>query len=231
MDESPDSFAYRCLPLTIANGHGWEILCDCHVEAVWTGGQRKQDVLIRVKRPGRMMPISHFGAGVLTFHLNVLIRTDPGFGLWVGGPPNTPKEGIAALSGLVETDWSPMTFTMSWRFTRRNQNDSFEPGEPFCFIFPLPRLLVSAVKPEIRSLHQDPELANEYNIWSNSRVSFNKKLREPDSQERSRKWQKHYHKGRFPSGTGRAPDHLTRLSVQPFRRVEKTTQLPEPSVK
>jgi hypothetical protein len=27
MDDSPQSYSYRCLPLTIANSHGWEILC------------------------------------------------------------------------------------------------------------------------------------------------------------------------------------------------------------
>jgi hypothetical protein len=26
MDQTIDSFAYRCLPLNIANAHGWEIL-------------------------------------------------------------------------------------------------------------------------------------------------------------------------------------------------------------
>ena len=25
MDETPEAFAYRCLPLNIANAHGWEI--------------------------------------------------------------------------------------------------------------------------------------------------------------------------------------------------------------
>ena len=27
MDDSDQRFAYRCLPLNIANAHGWEILC------------------------------------------------------------------------------------------------------------------------------------------------------------------------------------------------------------
>jgi hypothetical protein len=27
MDATGDSFAYRCLPLAVANAHGWEILC------------------------------------------------------------------------------------------------------------------------------------------------------------------------------------------------------------
>ena len=26
MDATPESFAYRCLPLDIANAHGWELL-------------------------------------------------------------------------------------------------------------------------------------------------------------------------------------------------------------
>jgi len=27
MDSSDQRFAYRCLPLNIANAHGWELLC------------------------------------------------------------------------------------------------------------------------------------------------------------------------------------------------------------
>ncbi|MDR3507935.1 MAG: DUF6065 family protein, partial [Caulobacteraceae bacterium] len=37
MDDTPESFAYRCLPLNIANAHGWEILNPCAFEAVWNG--------------------------------------------------------------------------------------------------------------------------------------------------------------------------------------------------
>ena len=27
MDDTPDGFAYRCIPLSVANGHGWEMVC------------------------------------------------------------------------------------------------------------------------------------------------------------------------------------------------------------
>ena len=33
MDESPDRYAYRCLPLAIANTHGWELL-NADVDAI-----------------------------------------------------------------------------------------------------------------------------------------------------------------------------------------------------
>ena len=38
MDATPGSFAYRCLPLNIANAHGWEVLSPCAFDAVWDGG-------------------------------------------------------------------------------------------------------------------------------------------------------------------------------------------------
>jgi hypothetical protein len=39
MDETFESFAYRCLPLSIANAHGWEILSPATFAAVWDGSE------------------------------------------------------------------------------------------------------------------------------------------------------------------------------------------------
>src|SRR5690242_11771717 len=38
--------AYRCLPLLIANAHGWEVRCPVAFEAEWNGGSNKEDVQI-----------------------------------------------------------------------------------------------------------------------------------------------------------------------------------------
>ena len=66
------SFAYRCLPLNIANAHGWEILAPVACDAIWHGGPGLDDVQVRVA-PGtdpKDGPVSTFGEGVLTFHIN-----------------------------------------------------------------------------------------------------------------------------------------------------------------
>jgi hypothetical protein len=31
---------------------------------------------------------------------------------------NSPKDGIAPLTGVIETDWLPYPFTMNWQMTR-----------------------------------------------------------------------------------------------------------------
>ena len=216
MDDSPQGFAYRCLPLTIANGHGWEILGDSSFEAFWNGGQQPGDIGLHVSRPGRILPVSHFGAGVLTFHVDLLLRTEPGTNLWVSGPPNTVKDGIAPLSGVVEADWAPMTFTMNWRFTRPDQVVRFAAGEPFCFFFPLPRALLAETRPELRDLAEAPELQAAHHQWRAARDAFNAGLRQEGSNARQQGWQRDYHRGRMPDGSAAAADHRTRLQARPF---------------
>ncbi len=164
MDGTPESFAYRCLPLNIANAHGWEILSPCGFEAEWNGGSAVEDVTVRAD-PGPVptqAPIALFGQGTITFHVEALFRTPPGYNLWVGGPPNSAKDGIAPLGGIVETDWAPFTFTMNWRFTRAGHPVRFEENEPFCFFFPVERRLIEGVRPRILPLDHDPELKRRF---------------------------------------------------------------------
>ena len=47
MDQTPESFAYRCLPLNIANAHGWEILAPAAFDAYWNGGAAISDVIVQ----------------------------------------------------------------------------------------------------------------------------------------------------------------------------------------
>ena len=62
-------------------------------------------------------------------------------------PINRPKDAIAALTGLIETDWSPYSFTMNWQFARTHTAVRFiEKGEPFCHLMPVRRGEIEAVK-------------------------------------------------------------------------------------
>jgi len=112
MDATNERYAYRCLPLNIANAHGWEILCPSGFACGWTGENNVEAILVGPDKDTIAPAISHFGYGVLTFHVPFLFRTEPGYDLMVMGPINRPKDGIAPLTGIVETDWAPFTFTM-----------------------------------------------------------------------------------------------------------------------
>lgn len=221
MDDTPESFAYRCLPLNVANAHGWEILCPCDAEAYWTGGSGVQDVVVRLppavtgsRRDAA--PVSLFGQGVLTFHIQALFRTPPGWDLWITGSPNRPKDGIAPLSAVVETDWSPYTFTMNWQFTRRNRLVRFRENEPVCFIFPVQRGVLEGVRPKLVPMESDPALMKQFHAWSRSRSEFQARVAAEPPRDPAAKWQKRYYRGQAMPGGTAAPDHRTRLRLRPF---------------
>lgn len=217
MEGTPNRFASRCLPLAIANAAGWEILNPVGFNAVWDGGTDLSAVTI-VGEEGTPLGISHFGSGILTFHVTGLFETPKDVVLWVGGSPNHLKDGIQPLTGLVETSWSPYTFTMNWRFTRPGYPIRFEKDEPFCFFFPLSIDMIEASKPEFRSIHERPELEMNYQKWSGSRNSFNAELQVSGSAAQKEKWQKTYHRGVCPDGTKADAKHRTRVRLKPFAR-------------
>jgi Family of unknown function (DUF6065) len=106
MEETDQRYAYRCLPLNIANAFGWEVLCPSGFTAVWDGGKGIPSLQVHPDGGAPAPAISHFMQGILTFHIRCLFRTEPGYDLMVQGPINRPKDGIAPLSGVIETDWS-----------------------------------------------------------------------------------------------------------------------------
>ena len=143
MDEFTDRHPYRCLPLSIANAHGWEALCPRPIEIEWNGGPSVSDLVVRALKPwpeGQHLDHfcrSNFSRGIVTFHLDYLFKTEPGWDLLATGPFNWPKDNAAPLTGIIESDWLPYPFTMNWQLLRPGRI-VFEEDEPFCFIFPVP---------------------------------------------------------------------------------------------
>ncbi|WP_428536933.1 DUF6065 family protein [Rhodopila sp.] len=218
MDATPEAFAYRCLPLNIANAHGWEILTPVGFEAYWRGGASTADVIIRPDdgMPSASAPVSLFGQATFTIHIQALFRTPPGWNLMVGGSPNWAKEGVAALSGVIETDWSPYTFTMNWRFLRRNHWVRFEAGDPICFIQPSERDALERMNPKFVALEDDPEAASQFAAWSKSRNEFQAAVAERPPSAARDQWQKRYYRGLDMHDRPGASDHRAKLRLKPF---------------
>lgn len=215
MENSVDRFAYRCLPLNIANTHGWEIRCETTFQATWNGGSQINDILIKAASPSQAA-ISHFGSGVLTFHVSCVFRTEPGWNLMVMGPPNRPKRGIQALTGVVETDWSPYSFTMNWIFTEPHHTIEFQQGEPFCFFFPVLQGAIDAVNPVFSEMQSDAELYHQHMEWIRSRGNFIQDLAKSDSQASQEKWQRKYFHGQDMNGQVGSAKHQTKIKPKPF---------------
>ncbi len=216
MDETTMRSAYRCLPLVIANSHGWELLVDRPFTATWNGGPGAEDLQVSFPDGGdSLLPASHFGHGVLSFQVGYLFETEEQYNLWIMGPVNWPKDGAMPLCGVVEADWLPYTFSMNWLLTRPG-TVRFEAGDPFCHVFPVPRQLLAEVEPEIHRLDEVPEKNQAYTTWLTSREAAVDRLRRGQMAPSESVWNRHYVRGQVPGGESLAKDHETRLQVKPF---------------
>jgi hypothetical protein len=215
MDDFPDRHAYRCLPLSIANAYGWDILCPVAVAIDWNGGARSEDMTIRALqplpdgRPASDFCRSHFSSGIVTFHTDYIFRTDDEWDLLATGPFNSPKEDICPLTGVIESNWLPYPFTMNWQAMKPG-TIAFEKDEPFCTIFPIKKQAVSECQPELHDLSEDVELERQHEAFLLSRNDFMKRFHARDPETLKNPWLKYYFTGRHPDGTS-VDSHINKL--------------------
>jgi hypothetical protein len=215
MEETPRRFAQRCLPLLMANQSGWFLLNTHDLRVKWNGEEETEGLKLQYLSGEPPYPaVSHFGSGILTWHIPYIFRTPPGWNLLARGPANWPKEGAFALEGVVETDWAVATFTMNWKITT-HRPVTFAAGEPICMIVPQRRYELEGFQPEMRDIAADPALQAAYQRWTAERSRFLVELREPGSEAEKEEWQRHYFRGTAPDGTS-ASVHQTKLALREF---------------
>ena len=214
MDATDHHFANRCLPMLMANQAGWWLLNTHELMATWVGGADAGGLLLRWEGDPPYPASSHFGHGVLTWHVPYLFRTPPGIALAVRGPANCPRDGIHALEGIVETDWAEATFTMNWLFTRPKEPVFFHVGEPICQLLPIALADVEGMSAETVAIESDPDIEDRYLAWAASRDAFNDQV--DKGAVSGADWQRHYMRGVSPAGTN-APRHRTRITMPPFQ--------------
>ncbi|PWT74316.1 MAG: hypothetical protein C5B60_06900 [Chloroflexi bacterium] len=210
MDQSPNRNAYHCLPLTIANAYGWQLLLPVDVTATWNGGPGLADISVRCAR--LQQAISIFANGILTFDVSYVFRTPKGFHLLVTGPSNLFKDGIVPMTGVVESDWLPFTFTMNWQFTRPGKV-RWRAGEPYCQICIVQTSVQQDTQPVIKWIQDDPEFAAQYALWKNRRLRTGKRQALGNEKTLRAPWEKDYLSGRYGDGNKTSAEHVTKLRL------------------
>jgi hypothetical protein len=219
MSATRNGWPNRCLPMLIANQSGWELRNRCAFTATWMGREDDVDVMIQPDKrdTGQFLPVSHFGNGILTWHLPMLFRTPAGYNLLVRGPANYPKDAVYPLEGIVETDWASPSFSMSWKFTRKLMPVRFEVDEPICMIVPQRRAELEEFAPELRRIESDEDLQRKHEFFLRSRDAAKQieQIARVAAGEQV-EWQGDYTRGRHTDGEAGTPDHQTRRHLRSF---------------
>ena len=201
MSESKNQFAYRCLPLNIANQYGWAVLSPCNFTISWQSGTDSGDISIEIDGPPEMQRkiMSYFGESIFTLHPDFLIRTPKGYSTYIRGIPNGQKAGIVPLDAIVETDWLPFPFTYNFKLTHPGKY-CFKKGEPLFSFFPVQRSTVEKFDIREASIKEDTELFQGFESYRDYR-----------KQQENGNYSNFYRKGETPDGSVDIENHTTKL--------------------
>jgi hypothetical protein len=207
MEASDEKYAYRCLPLNVANQHGLAVYPNSDISVVWNGGKTVESINII---EGGGITTSVFRDGILTFHLPFLVRTPKGYSVYITGCPNHPIDNAYALTGVFESDWAPYSFTMNWKLTSVNNIITFKKTDPICFFFPVERDALEKFEYISENIEdQEEDYRKQYYNFVLSRDNFLN-----GSSENKEGWQKNYFQGKNPDGT-KCPfdNHKTKIRI------------------
>jgi hypothetical protein len=219
ISETRKGWPNRCLPMLIANQSGWELRNPCAFTATWFGQENGADVMIVPDKrdADQLLPVGHFGSGILTWNLPLLFRTPPGYNLLVRGPANYPKDGVCPIGRHSrnrlgkrefqhELETHPQTDTGAFRGRRADLHDS-----------PQRRAELEEFTPELRRIESDEDLQRKYELFRRSRDAekqIEQVVRVTAGEQVE--WQGDYTRGRHTDGEAGTPDHQTRRHLRSF---------------
>jgi hypothetical protein len=202
MDASQNKFAYRCLPLSIANQAGWWVHNPVGFTAVWTGHASPGSVKFLFDADPKLWGVwinDQFGQGVVSWSVPLLFRMRPaGSRLLVSGPLNSIKHGIQPLAAIIESDWMYMSFTMNWKFTSSHTHVRFDLGEPMMQAIPIfSNVLGELERANVTYMHleQDPQMLEAFRKWCRGRDQYREAMKSGEVRDG---WQKDYFLARTP---------------------------------
>jgi hypothetical protein len=169
MNDTPNAYAYKCVPLTVANTYGWSVINPNGFTATWDGRPENDAISVKYDNTPAGYASCIFGSGILTIHVDFVIKTEENISTFVRGVPNFIKDGIQPLDGIIETDWLPFTFTFNFRFTRPG-SVHFDAGESLFAFFPIERGSIEQYDILYQPISADPQFEADYNEYRNARA-------------------------------------------------------------
>lgn len=146
-------WAYNCLPLVMANRHGFVVKTLYGFRVYWNGGDGRRDV--RVEMTDAKAAATHrraqrttaqFGMGTFTVQYLWALRTPRNVNLFTGPVPNYMIDGIVPMTAMVEADNLRRDFGFTIRVTRKKRWIDIPEGSWLAWIMPYPRHFIDGYR-------------------------------------------------------------------------------------
>jgi hypothetical protein len=136
MDETWESHAYKCFPVSLTNQLGWGISFPEDITFIWDGISDSSSDHVKILSG---LKYAHSGRGnaTVSFNTGISFKTDENISLLTMPVPNYLRDGIQPFTTLMSTSFFNGELPCALRVTRPNVEITIKANTPIFSILPI----------------------------------------------------------------------------------------------
>jgi hypothetical protein len=136
MDETAEGHAYKCFPVSLANGLGWGISFPEDITFIWDGITDTTPDHIKIIT-GEKYIYPDRGNATVSFTTGLMFKTPQNYTLLAMPVPNQHTVGVSPFTTLISTSFYNSDLPCAWRITEANKEITIKAGTPVMAVLPI----------------------------------------------------------------------------------------------
>ena len=136
MDNTVDGHAYRCFPVTLANGLGWGLSFPKDISFIWDGISDTSGNHVKILE-GEEYCYTERANATISFKTGIIFETDKDVSLLQMPVPNMFIDGAQAFTTIMSTSFFKGEFPCALRITKPFTKITIKANQPFISIVPI----------------------------------------------------------------------------------------------
>lgn len=157
MDATDDRHAYKCFPISLANGIGYSISFLDDIEFIWDGISDGSSDHVKIIKSGPNICHPARGNATISFNTELFFKTDKNTSLLSIAPPNYFIDGAIPFTSLISSSFYESPLPTAWRITKPNSNILIPAETPIITVIPISLSRMTEIELNIYDKPYDPE--------------------------------------------------------------------------
>ena len=170
MDETVDAHAYRCFPISVANGLGWGISFPEDITFIWDGISDTTPDHIKITA-GEKYVHPNRGNATISFNTGFVFKTPNNYSLLTMPVPNQHIPGVSPFTTIISTSFYNSSLPCAWRITEANKEITINAGTPVIAVIPISLTNLQNTELHVKNYNEIPTSYHQDYIGYNEVIS------------------------------------------------------------
>lgn len=136
MDNTDNSHAYRCFPVTLTNSLGWGLSFPEDISFIWDGISDTSPHHVKILSGEKYVHANRANA-TISFNTGISFKTDQDITMLQMPVPNMFWEGAQAFTTLISTSFFQGELPVAWRITKPMTVITIKANQPVISLLPI----------------------------------------------------------------------------------------------